>query len=119
MSLSPPTLVSSRPDQPTITVDSTTDTSITISWSVSRDSMVTSAEVTWKEEGGSTTRTVRADGSGTSGPITEPPYTIMDLKSGTSYFITVTVTNVVGSSSTNVTRPTAEGEYLCLLWYCI
>ena len=84
------------PDQPSINVTSTTATSISLLWT-STGSEVTSSEVMWRvfSSGGSTTKT---EGSGTSGSITSGSYTVQDLKSSTIYSITVTVTNVAGST---------------------
>ena len=94
------------PGQPSITVGTTTDTSIFLSWSVPSDSVVDSYEVIWKSDvsgecgdvgGGSTTIT---DGS-TSHDIT-------GLAEDSSYNITVTATNVAGSSADSITAMTLE-----------
>ena len=74
--------------------------------------MVTSSEVMWRtsSKGGSTTR---AENEGTSGTITATSYTIEGLESSTTYIITVTVTNVAGSTAgppLNVT--TTEGDHV-------
>ena len=84
----------------------TTSTSITISWSISIDSVVDSYEVMWSseqcpndvDEGD----TIITDGS--------TSYTINDLREGTSYIITVTATNRAGTSlpSEQVTIQTNE-----------
>ena len=83
------------PDSPTISMDPpTTATSITISWSISIDSVVDSYEVMWSseqcpndvDEGD----TIITDGS--------TSYTIDNLREGTSYNITVTATNIAGTS---------------------
>ena len=83
------------PDSPTISMDPpTTSTSITISWSISIDSVVDSYEVMWSseecpndvDEGD----TIITDGS--------TGYTIDNLREETSYNITVTATNVAGTS---------------------
>ena len=90
------------PDQPSITVTSTTATSISLSWN-SAGSEVTSSEVMWREVrgGGSTTTAEDDEGSGTTGSITSTSYTIRNLKSSTNYSITVTVANVTGSTVSN------------------
>ena len=101
-------IVPSVPDSPTINMDppTTTSTSITISWSISIDSVVDSYEVMWSseqcpndvDEGD----TIINDGS--------TSYTINDLREGTSYNITVTATNAAGTSlpSEQVTIQTIE-----------
>ena len=86
-------------------VQTTTATSITISWSISSDS-VDSYEVMWSsdqcpndvDEGNATI----TDGS--------TSYTINNLREGTSYNITVTATNIAGTSlpSEQVTIQTIE-----------
>ena len=84
---------------------SITATSISLSWT-SAGSEVTSSEVMWRvfrgddgSGGGSTTETDEDDeGSGSSGSITSTSYTVQDLKSSTNYSLTVTVTNVAGST---------------------
>ena len=78
-------------------MDTITVTSISLSWRVSSDSVVTSSEVTWRtsSNGGFNTR---AESKETSGSITATNYTIEELKSSTIYNITVTVTNVAGST---------------------
>ena len=86
-------------------VQTTTATSITISWSISIDSVVDSYEVMWSseqcpndvDEGNATIN----DGS---------TATIDNLREGTSYNITVTATNAAGTSlpSAQVTIQTNE-----------
>ena len=87
--------IHSVPDSPTISMDTpTTSTSITISWSISIDSVVDSYEVMWSseecpndvDEGD----TIITDGS--------TSYTIDNLREGTNYNITVTATNAAGTS---------------------
>ena len=83
------------PDSPTISmVPPTTATSITISWSISIDSVVDSYEVMWSSEqcpnDVSEGDTIITDGS--------TSYTIDNLRGGTSYNITVIATNVAGTS---------------------
>ena len=55
--------------------------------------------------------TVSGDGeSGTSGSITDTSYTIDDLRNGTSYVITVTVTNAAGNTVSHpISTTTAPG----------
>ena len=116
------------PGQPHVTAMSATSTSISLSWSVPSDSVVTSYEVTWREissggsgnstaeanDGSGTTgstgggpTTVSGDGeSGTSGSITDTSYTIEELRNSTSYVITVTVTNAAGNTVSHSIRTT-------------
>ena len=99
------------PDKPSVNVDSTTATSISLSWT-STGSEVISSEVMWRafNRGGSTTKTDNDEGIGTSGSITSNSYTIENLKSGTNYSITVKVTNRAGSSTSN---PITVFTYTC------
>ena len=100
------------PGQPSVTVSSTTSTTISLSWSVPSGSVVDTYEVMWErdtsgecpdEDEGSATIT---DGS--------TSYTITLLEEDSSYTITVTATNAVGSAvSDPVTGMTGEaGEGL-------
>ena len=86
----------------------TTDSTITLSWTVPPDA--TESEVTWELYGQTRRRAVRQDNDMTSGRLSrdQNSYTISGLRSGTSY-ITLTVFNPAGSSSTNFTHTTAEG----------
>ena len=91
----------------------TTSTSITISWSISIDSVVDSYEVMWSseqcpndvDEGD----TIITDGS--------TSYTIDNLREGTSYIITVTATNVAGTSLSSdiITVKTMEGGNIIII----
>ncbi|CAI8055359.1 hypothetical protein GBAR_LOCUS30232 [Geodia barretti] len=88
----------------------TTPTTITLSWSLPRN--VTGSEVSWElTEQTTRRRGVRNAEGGTSGrlPADQDSYTIDKLSSGTSYDITVTVFNPIGSSSTTFTRSTEGG----------
>ena len=89
------------PGQPSIIVTSITSTSISLSWSVPSGSVVTSYEVMWR----ALSRGDEANddgGSGTSGSITSTSYTIQELESNTIYSVSVTVTNIAG---TTVSQP--------------
>jgi hypothetical protein len=103
----------SIPAQPVVDTDAlvaTADT-ITLSWTVPPD--VTGSEVSWElTEQTRRRRRVRNAEGGTSGPLPadKSSYTIDDLRSGTSYDITVTVFNSAGHSSTTFTRSTEEGS---------
>ena len=96
-----------------------TATSVTLSWSVPNDQRVTSSEVMWRtsSSGGPTTR---AESEGTSGNITGTSYTIEGLESSTTYIITVTVTNVAGSTtSPPLMVTTSKGEHtVCYVCEC-
>ena len=94
----------SFPDQPSVSVTSITATSISLSWSVPSDSVVTSYEVTWQALSSNTDTTLGTDsdeGSGTSGAITDTSYTIEELEITTIYNVTVTVTNAAGSTDSH------------------
>ena len=100
------------PVEPSVSVVSITTTSISFSWSVPTNQMVTSSEVMWQasSSGGPTTR---AESEGSSGRITDTSYTIEDLESSTTYIITVTVTNVAGSTTSQpLMVTTTEGEHV-------
>ena len=92
------------PGQPSVSVNSTTATTISLSWSVPSGSVVDSYEVMWTSEEcpddvdeGSATIT---DGS--------TSYTIENLREGSSYTITVTATNSAGTGPSD--SETAETE---------
>ena len=98
-------------EAPMLTVESTTATTISLSWT-SAGSVVDSYEVMWErdtsgecpdEDEGSTTIT---DGS--------TSYTIMEVEEDSTYTITVTASNVVGSAvSESVSGVTEEaGDYI-------
>ena len=97
------------PTEPNVTVTTITATSISLSWSVPTDQMVTSSDVMWQVFSPST----EVDSNVTSGRITVTSYihTIKGLKSSTNYAITVTVTNIVGSSTSSPMIITTEGKY--------
>ena len=81
------------PGQPSVNVTSITSTSISLSWSVPSGSVVTSYEVMWRALSSNDDRE-----SGTSGSITSTSHSIQELESNTVYSVTVTVTNVAGST---------------------
>ena len=109
------------------------ESSITISWSVESAEMST-AVVDWELASDAGARAVRqtdsgtsdsgTSDSGTSDPIMGSSYPITGLKSGTAYYITITVTNPAGSRSTNITLSTDEGtswncEYVAVNCHCV
>ena len=82
-------------------MDNVTAISISLSWSVPSDSVVTSYEVMWKAD------EMKDEGNKT---ITESTkYTISDLRQGTSYSITISAINSAGTSTNAVTAQT-EGK---------
>ena len=96
------------PGQPSVTVTSITATSISLSWSVSSGSVVTSSEVMWREASSGTSE-------GTSGSLTGTSYTIDQLESTTIYTITVTVSNTVGTDSQPVIISTSTTPTILFL----
>ena len=82
----------SLPGQPSVSVSSITATSISLSWSVPSDSVVTSYEVMWRETDSGATEM-------TSGSLTDASYTIEQLDSTTIYTITVAAANSAGIST--------------------
>ena len=88
------------PVSPDVSVDTAVDASVSLSWSVPSDSVVTSFELVWisddcpedVDEGNATT--------------TSTSYTIDALRGGTIYNITVSSTNAAGTSPRN--RVTAK-----------
>ena len=97
----------SVPGQPSVNVDSTTATTISLSWSVPSGSVVTSYEVMWSSE------ECPDDVDEGSATITDSStsYTIESLREGSSYTITVTATNSAGTEpSDSETAETEEGS---------
>ena len=98
------------PGRPSITTVNPSTFSIFLSWSVPSGSVVTSYEVMWTSgecPGGVLNDSTTITGSSLS-------HTISGLRGGTTYTITVTVTNPAGSTSSNpMTGETEEyGEYM-------
>ena len=105
------TCATTVPGQPSVTASSTTATTISLFWSIPNGSVVDSYEVMWErdtsgdcpdEDEGIATIT---DGS--------TSYTITGLEEDSSYTITVTTTNAVGSAAsdslTGMTGEAGEG----------
>ena len=88
-------------------------TSISLSWTVPDDTVVTGSLVMWEldSSGGSSARAVRDDGSGSSGLLRGTSYTITGLRSSTSYLITIILINPAGNSSMQIKLSTTEGKY--------
>ena len=99
--------VSVVPGQPVVVIESTSATSISLSWSLPAGSVVTRYEVRWESESvgecadenrGNTTIT---DGSTTS-------YDIVELEEANVYRVSVTAFNAAGGTSENFTARTLE-----------
>ena len=89
---------------------STTDTTISLSWSVPSGSVVNSYVVMWKSDGNSSSSTTATITDGST------RYTIAGLEEDRSYTITVSATNAAGSAvSYPVTTATEKAgkKYLC------
>ncbi|CAI7989305.1 Tyrosine-protein phosphatase Lar [Geodia barretti] len=79
------------PGQPTVSVNAITATSISLSWSIPSDSVVTSYEVVWEEAGTET---------GTSSErLNATKYTIKQLDFSTIYNTTVGAKNIAGTTN--------------------
>ena len=100
------------PGQPSVTVDSTTATTISLSWSVPSGSVVTSYEVMWQRD----TSVCPGDDEGSMSVTTtdiSTSHTITIQQEDSDYIITVTAVNAAGSSAlshavTAVTREAGE-----------
>ena len=91
------------PGSPNITVDTTVDSSISLSWSDPEDSVVTSYEVEWISD--DCPEDVDEDNDTTTGTS----YTIDSVRGDSSYNISVNAINAAGSSpSDRVTTKTNE-----------
>ncbi|CAI8028414.1 Receptor-type tyrosine-protein phosphatase S, partial [Geodia barretti] len=94
------------PGRPTTSLDSTTATTISLSWSVPSGSVVTEYLIEWTRD----TSVGCSDGDTGSTTITATSHTIPDLEEDSRYTITVTASNGAGSSevSSTVTVMTRE-----------
>lgn len=88
------------PDQPSVTVTAISSNSISLSWSVPSDTVVTSSEVSWTESESNSTYT--------SGSIAVSSYTLTELQENTIYSVVVRVTNVAGSRTNQIAITTTE-----------
>ena len=99
--------IAAAPGDPNITVDVTTTTSISLSWSVPSGSVVDIYEVVWTSDECLGNR----DEDSTT-IVGYRYYTIKNLREGTSYNITVSATNSAGTvhseSVTGETKETSE-----------
>ena len=101
--------VSVVPGQPSVTVDSTTATTISLSWSVPSGSVVTSYVVMWQRD----TSVCPGDDEGSMSvtmTAISTSRTITVQQEDSDYIITVTAVNTAGSSapSNAVTATTGE-----------
>ena len=98
------------PGKPTITVDSKTSTTITLSWTTS-NGLAESYGVTWMRNGTVSNKTIGGDSTG---------YIIKELESNSSYTITVTATNAAGSAVSDpiigMTRVAGEKQPMGVLY---
>ena len=86
------------PGQPSVAVDSTTPTTISLSWSVPSGSVVTSYEVMWQRD----TSVCPGDDDGSMSVTTtdvSTSRTITVEQEDSDYSITVTAVNAAGSSA--------------------
>ena len=94
------------PGRPSITTINPSNSSISLSWSVPDGSVVTGYTVIWTSgecPGGVLSSSLTNTGNYTN-------HTITGLRGGTTYTITVTVTNPAGSTSSNTMTGETE-EY--------
>ena len=99
------------PGQPMVRVDSIATASVSLSWSVPNGTVVESYEVKWSSEQCPEDReeniTTISDNSTT--------HIISQLRSGTSYSVSITANNSAGhNSSGNVTVETKETSLFCM-----
>ena len=95
-------------------VDSTTSTTISLSWTTSNGT-ADSYEVTWERD--TSGECLDVDEGNATITSTSTSYTILGLQEDSNYIITVTATNVVGSAIsvpvTAVTGEAGEGLVTC------
>ena len=99
---------SSVPNQPNVSVDTRTPTSISISWTISSDSVVTGYRVMWERDI-SLGCPEPIEGSATTISSTTS-FTIDELEEDSSYDITVIASNGAGNSEGTVTAMTEEAS---------
>ena len=117
----PPSHIVLVPSQPSVSVVPTTATTISISWSVPSGSVVASYEVTWQRSSSvGSSNSTDDSGVGTSGEITDGSisYTMVGLEVATNYSITVRVSNVAGTTDSQLvyvsTSKEGEGAGICI-----
>ena len=100
--------------QPTVMVDSTTPTTISLSWTAA-DGTADSYEVTWERDTSGECPDVDEGNATITGNYTS--YTISGLEEDSNYTITVTATNALGIAVsvpvTAVTGEAGEGLVTC------
>ena len=97
------------PGQPSISVNSTTVTTISLSWSVPSGSVVTSYVVMWQRD----TSVCSGDDDGSMSVTTTSVSTSRNItvqEEDSSYSITVTATNAAGSSAPTIAVTAVTGE---------
>ena len=96
------------PDQLTVIVDFTGSgaTTISLSWSISNGSVVTSYEVVWQRD--TTAGCPDEDEGGVTVSDASYDYRINELEEDSRYTITVTASNAAGSSQVTVTVMTDD-----------
>ena len=87
--------MSSVPGNPNVSVDTTTNSSISLSWSVPSGSVVTSYEVVWISDD------CPKDVDEGNATINDTSYTIDGSRAGITYNITVSATNSAGTSTSD------------------
>ena len=97
------------PGEPSVSTDSTTATSISLSWSVPSGSVVDEYLIQWERDTSGTCPDEDTDSTTISGG-SATSHTIPGLEEGSTYTITVTAANTAGSSaaSNTVTAMTLE-----------
>ena len=98
--------VDAVPDQPSVSVDSTASTNVSLSWSVPSGTLVISYEVMWERD----TSGECSDENEGSITITDgsTSYTIMGLEEDSTYTIIVTARNHAGSAASDLVFAVTE-----------
>ena len=96
----------SAPDQPSVSVDSTTATSISLSWSAPSGSVVDRYEVVWRRNASKECPDV--DEGSTTLTNGSTNHLLMMLQEGSTYIITVTAANIFGAFNNSVYGVTEE-----------
>ena len=94
------------PDQLTVIVEFTGATTISLSWSISNGSVVTSYEVVWQRD--TTVGCPYADEGSVTVSAASFDYLINGLEQDSRFTVTVTASNAAGSSQVTVTAMTDD-----------